>query len=117
MTGNGDATKALLLDEPTCLVIKAITQVVDHAAGEEAIGIALADLCEIVVLYAVDELLYDNGCCHLCIVHVRKKHLGSVAPVDDEWRYHLHLLTKEERAAILQRAYRQSVPRGVLPEP
>ena len=70
MTGDGNAAKTFFFNELSSLFIETIFQVFDHAAGQEAVGIAATDLGEIVVLQTIDKLLHDDGCRHLCIVHV-----------------------------------------------
>ena len=99
MARDGQATEAL---PQQCLRLgkEAIVQIVGHAEDEETVRILLHDLREIVVLDAVDELLYDDGCRHLGVVHVREKHLGGIPSVDHERRQHLHLFAEEERAPI-----------------
>ena len=64
---------------------------IEHAEYEEAFRIFPFHLLKIVVLYAVDKLLYDNSSCHLCIVHVGKKDLCRVPSVNNKRWQHLHL--------------------------
>ena len=113
---DGETTEPLI-QQRLGLLQEAVFQIVGHSEDEEAVRIFLLNLGEVVVLQAIDKLLYDDGCRHLGIVHVREKHLGRVTSVDDEWRHHLHLFAQEERTPVPKGTDGFPVPLGVLPEP
>ena len=93
--------------------------VVKHTECEETVGIAVCHLNKIAVLYAVYELLCNNGCGHLGIVHIAQESLGGILSVNHIWRQHLALLTEEQRATAvgLQLTYALVVNHRVLIKP
>ena len=117
MSRDSHSAKSFVSHQVVSLFTEAILQVVNHSEAEEAVGILLLHLLEIVVLYAVDKFLYHNGSTYLSIVHVRKKHLCRVASVNHKRRQHLHLFAQEDRTTILRSADFLTVPRSILPQP
>ena len=55
------ATEAFV-DKPFRLLKETVTTEVTHAADKEPVGVSALHIEEVVVLYAVDELLGYNGC-------------------------------------------------------
>ena len=116
MCGNGHPLETTF-DEGGSLGIEARMQVVGHATDEETVVVLPLHEVEILVLLTVDELLHDDGCRHLGIIHIGDEHLRRVAAIDHEGGQHLHLLAEEHRPAVGQGFDALTVPRGVLSEP
>ena len=95
VSGDSNALKPLT-DESFGFVGEVRLEVVAHAAGNEAVGVFLLYLFQVVVLEAVDKFLHDDGCRHLCIVHVGEEYLGRVETVGEKRRHHLHLIAEEQ---------------------
>lgn len=99
------------------MLIETVLQIVTHATDEEAVGITALNLGKIVILYAINKLLYHDSGSHLCIIHVGEEYLGGVHTVNDKRRYHLYLLIQEDTAPVLHGADDFPVPCGVLSQP
>ena len=74
---------------------------------------------QVVVLHAIDNLLYHHGSAHLGIVHIAEEDFGTVLSVNHERRKHLHLLTKEcaTRAIGRKSTYGLAINDRVLAHP
>ena len=116
MSGNGDAPEAVV-EQLLSLGIKARVEIVAHAAHEEAVGITLCHVGEVVVLNPVYKLLHHNSSADLSVVHVGNEALGVVLAVVHKRRHHLHFLTKKQRTSAVGGADHQPVPGGVLAKP
>ena len=100
-----------------CMRKETGTAELTHSRHEETVGITGDDILQVVVLVAVDKLLHNDSRRNLGIVHVGKKHLGTVAPVNHKRRKHLHFLIKEYGTAAVDGTYYLTIDHGVLTQP
>ena len=69
MPRNGK-TFETLIQQSLRMIIEPIMEIVGHAKDKKTVRILLHDLREVVILDAVNELLYDDGCRNLSVVHI-----------------------------------------------